>query len=210
MKDEIELAVIDSNTLTCMGLKSLLHDMLPEVTVRCFRSYAELMQDTPFDFVHYFVSSNIYFSQVNFFRQLGHRVVLLVQGREQARALGVPALDVSQDEHLLIRQVLSLRQMGGCNGEGRNAESFHGPGFAHVRRHDAEALRQPDLSPREIEVLALAVKGLINKEIAERLHISPTTVITHRKNIQEKTGIHTLSGLTVYAILNEYVRMEEV
>lgn len=210
MKGEIELAVIDANTLTCMGLKSLLHDLLPDVAVRCFRSYAELMQDTPFGFVHYFVSSNIYFSQVNFFRQLGHRVVLLVQGPEQARALGVPALDVSQDEYSLIQQVLCLRQMGGRNGEGRAAESFHGPSFAHVRRHDADGLRQPDLSPREIEVLALVVKGFINKEIAERLHISPTTVITHRKNIQEKTGIHTLSGLTVYAILNEYVRLEDV
>ena len=194
MKDEIELAVIDANTLACVGLKSLLHDLLPDVVVRCFRSYAELMQDTPFGFVHYFVSSNIYFSQVNFFRQLGHRVVLLVQGLEQARALGV----------------LLLRQMGGRSGEGRATESFHGPGFAHVRRHDADALRQPDLSPREIEVLALVVKGFINKEIAEQLHISSTTVITHRKNIQEKTGIHTLSGLTVYAILNEYVRLEEV
>lgn len=210
MKDEIELAVIDANTLACVGLKSLLHDLLPDVVVRCFRSYAELMQDTPFGFVHYFVSSNIYFSQVNFFRQLGHRVVLLVQGPEQARALGVPALDISQDEHSLIQQVLLLRQMGGRSGEGRATESFLGPSFAHVRRHDADALRQPDLSPREIEVLALVVKGFINKEIAEQLHISSTTVITHRKNIQEKTGIHTLSGLTVYAILNEYVRLEEV
>ncbi len=209
-KQEIELAVIDANTLTCMGMKSLLHDLLPEAQVRCFRSFAELMQDTPFAFVHYFVSGNIYFSQVNFFRQLGHRVVLLVQGVEQGRALGVPVLDVSQDEHSLIRQVLHLRQLGGHHGEQREGETFHGPSFPHVPRHDANALRQPDLSPREIEVLSLMVKGLINKEIAERLHISPTTVITHRRNIQEKTGLRSLSALTVYAILNEYVRIGEV
>lgn len=42
-----------------------------------------------------------------------------------------------------------------------------------------------ELSAREIEVLRLVTKGLINKEIADKLHISLTTVISHRKNITE-------------------------
>ena len=45
-----------------------------------------------------------------------------------------------------------------------------------------------ELSIREIEVLILITKGLINKEIADKLHISLTTVISHRKNITEKLG----------------------
>lgn len=57
------------------------------------------------------------------------------------------------------------------------------------------------LSDREKEVLVLVAKGLLNKEIADRLNISVNTVITHRKNITRKTGIKTAPGLTVYAIL---------
>ena len=58
-----------------------------------------------------------------------------------------------------------------------------------------------ELSDREKEVLVLVAKGLLNKEIADKLNISINTVITHRKNITRKTGIKTAPGLTVYAIL---------
>jgi DNA-binding CsgD family transcriptional regulator len=54
-------------------------------------------------------------------------------------------------------------------------------------------------------VLVLVAKGLLNKEIADKLNISINTVITHRKNITRKTGIKTTPGLTVYAILNDLV-----
>ena len=60
------------------------------------------------------------------------------------------------------------------------------------------AHHQELLSAREIEVLVLITKGLINKEIADKLNISLTTVITHRKNITEKLGIKSVSGLTIY------------
>ena len=56
------------------------------------------------------------------------------------------------------------------------------------------------LTNREIEVLKLITKGFINKEIADKLSISLNTVLTHRKNIIAKTGIKTVSGLTIYCI----------
>jgi DNA-binding CsgD family transcriptional regulator len=67
-----------------------------------------------------------------------------------------------------------------------------------------------DLSVREIEVLKLITKGLINKEIADRLGISLTTVISHRKNITEKLGIKSVSGLTIYAVMNGYVEADSI
>lgn len=62
--------------------------------------------------------------------------------------------------------------------------------------------KQNNLSQREIDVLKLVASGLINKEIAEKLNISINTVLTHRKNITSKLGIKSVSGLSVYAMMN--------
>ncbi|MDR1583459.1 MAG: LuxR C-terminal-related transcriptional regulator [Prevotellaceae bacterium] len=66
------------------------------------------------------------------------------------------------------------------------------------------------LTDREKAVLKQLLKGLSNKEVAQKLAISPHTVITHRKNIVEKTGIHSLSGLAIYAILNNITDIDEI
>ncbi len=66
------------------------------------------------------------------------------------------------------------------------------------------------LSSREIEILTLIAQGYSNKEIANNLHISINTVITHRKNITDKLDIKTIAGLTVYAIMNNYINPEHV
>jgi len=66
------------------------------------------------------------------------------------------------------------------------------------------------ISEREADVLRLVALGLTNNEIAERLFISVHTVMTHRKNITRKLGIKTVSGLTVYAILNKLVESGEL
>ncbi len=63
------------------------------------------------------------------------------------------------------------------------------------------------LTNREIEVLRLIVQGYLNKEIAEMLNISLNTVLTHRKNIINKTGIKTVSGLTFYCLRNGLISM---
>jgi len=66
------------------------------------------------------------------------------------------------------------------------------------------------LSAREQEILVCVAKGMLNKEIADALDLSIHTVITHRKNITRKTGIKTVAGLTVYALLNHLIDMNSV
>ena len=67
-----------------------------------------------------------------------------------------------------------------------------------------------DLSQREKEILICVAKGMLNKEIADQYNISIYTVITHRKNITRKTGIKTVAGLTVYALLNNLIDINSV
>lgn len=67
-----------------------------------------------------------------------------------------------------------------------------------------------ELSEREKEILRQVALGLTNSEIAEKLFISQHTVIAHRKNITSKLGIKTISGLTVYALLNDLISVNDV
>lgn len=69
---------------------------------------------------------------------------------------------------------------------------------------------QDALSQREKEIIGCVVRGMTNKEIAEKLFISVHTVITHRRNITRKLQIHSAAGLTIYAIVNKLVELGEV
>lgn len=66
------------------------------------------------------------------------------------------------------------------------------------------------LSDREREIVHLVVCGLSNKQIATQLFISLNTVLTHRKNIARKLNIHSVAGLTIYAIVNKIVDINEL
>ncbi len=56
------------------------------------------------------------------------------------------------------------------------------------------------LSLREREVFTLIAEGRTTREIADKLCLSGKTIDVHRKNIKDKLGIHTIAGLTKYAI----------
>ena len=185
-----EIAIVDSNTLSCLGLQNLLEEIIPTAVIRSFRSFGELMDDTPDMYVHYFISSQIYFEHTAFFLERKPKTIVLVNGETVPQLSSVPTLNIYQDEQNLAKNILQLRQYGDQYHlhQGRPESAGHANMAPDTTSHD--------LSAREIEVLVLITKGLINKEIADKLNISLTTIISHRKNITEKLGIKSVSGLT--------------
>ena len=75
---------------------------------------------------------------------------------------------------------------------------------------DKENEDENQLSSREKEIVICVVKGMTNREIADRLFLSTHTVVTHRRNITRKLQIHSPSGLTVYAIVNKLVTLNDI
>lgn len=69
---------------------------------------------------------------------------------------------------------------------------------------------QNTLSVREKEIITCVVRGLTNKEIAQALFLSAHTVISHRRNIARKLEIHSTAGLTIYAIMNKLIEIDEI
>lgn len=187
-----EIAIIEQNTLAALGLQTILEELIPNAVIRLFSSFGQLTDDTPDMYVHYFVSSQIYFAHTSFFMERRPKTIVLSNG-EQPSLYGVLTLNYSLSRNLLVKSIIQLRNYGHKNDH---------PNDMQAAEHD--------LSPREKEVLILLTKGYINKEIANKLHIGLTTVITHRKNITEKLGIKSVSGLAVYAIMHGYIEADQI
>ena len=137
-------------------------------------------------------------------RESGSDEAKLVQAVGEHGADGMTLADLAacfdEPEEKLVKSLLKLHQHAHHNGYPVKDM----PPIAMPEVH------QEILSAREIEVLVLITKGLINKEIADKLNISLTTVITHRKNITEKLGIKSVSGLTIYAVMNGYIEADRI
>ena len=80
----------------------------------------------------------------------------------------------------------------------------------NVSVQEDEENGQEVLSNREKEIITCVVKGMTNKEIADALFLSAHTVITHRRNIARKLQIHSPAGLTIYAIVNKLVELQDI
>ena len=80
----------------------------------------------------------------------------------------------------------------------------------HTEEEEEKDNEQETLSQREKEIITCVVKGMTNKAIADKLFLSIHTVITHRRNIARKLHIHSPAGLTIYAIVNTLVELQDI
>ena len=192
-----KIAIIDPNTLSVLGLKSILQHVMPIMTVDTYGSFLELSANHPEQYFHYFVSMNVVLENKAFFlKQRKKTIVLTLYLDTMSQLSDFHSLCINVPEGELVRSLLVLEQH--AHGQGQNLPSM------------PKALQQKILSDREIEVMSLIVQGYINKEIADKLNIGLSTVITHRKNIMEKLGMKSVSALTIYAVMHGYVDINSI
>lgn len=192
------IAIIDANTLGCIALRNLLTDIHGSVEIHVYGNMDEFIRDSNRHFVQFFVSSDILFTCVDEFEMLKSKTIVTSIGPDKSlQTAGFRVMDISLPENELKAHLLQLHSIEHGNCKGKN-------------RHRPGRKRAEDLSSREKDVLALMVKGLINKEIAEKLDISTTTVIFHRNNICLKLGTRSIGKLTVYAVLSGIVNINEI
>ena len=185
-----KIAIIDSNTLATLGLKQILQNVMPIMTVDTYGSFSELCSNNPESYFHYFVSMEIVLRNRPFFLERRHKTIVLTLSLSDASQLSdFHSLYINQPEHLLIKAILALQQH--AHAKGKNLPKM------------PKVLEQKILTDREIEVNT-------NKEIADILSISLATVITHRKNIMDKLGMKSVSALTIYAVMHGYVDINKI
>ncbi|MCM1108025.1 MAG: LuxR C-terminal-related transcriptional regulator [Clostridium sp.] len=197
-----EIAIIDTNTLTCIGLQTLIERMAGNSIVRIFNSFEALMRDTPDAYVHYFISSGMLVEHAAFFQERKHRTIVLTSTQGMANQTDFHTLNINLPEKTLVGNLLRLQQA--AHGHSRSVTP------ADKIQHAWSDNDPNGLTAREVEVLVLIVRGMLNKEIADRLGISLTTVISHRKNLTDKLNIRSVSGLTIYAVMNGYIEVDRI
>lgn len=186
-----QIAIILPDTLQSIGLQSLLTDYFPPVEIAVFSTFEDFMPTSNETFDYYFTNSEILVLNTDFFLPRRSKTMILINGPEghgEPSSTNHIALLASQE--IIIEQIQQL--LAGDNTSNQANEN------------------NKELSSRETDVLQLIVKGITNKEIADKLNISLNTVLTHRKNITTKLGIKTVSGLTFYAIMNGIISGDEI
>lgn len=198
MHNSPHLAIIDGNTLASIGMKSLLASIMPNVDIDTFGSFRELQVNHPEQYFHYFVTMDILLMNHDFFLANRRKTIVMTTSSNPETYLDkFNTLCVNVPEHVLVKSLLALEQHAHPTGKSMPV-SMNMP------------VSQKLLSDREIEVLVLIVKGYINKEIADKLNVSLSTIITHRRNITDKLGMKSISSLTIYAVMHGYVSVGEI
>ena len=203
MHKQPEIAILTQNMLMGLGLKSIIEKIIPIVNIEIFQYFNDLVESDSNRYSHYFVSFHLFCMHRSFFVESKNKTILIIDDALQQQNHDMQTINMNQSEEMLVHCILKLHE---------NRSHHHPHSIGHsMHSHAAPTVNTKQaLSVRECEVLKLIAKGYINKEIAETLHISTTTVISHRKSIVSKLAIKSVAGLTIYAIANGYVNIESL
>lgn len=189
MQRSKKIAVILPDTLQYLGVESVLDNYFPAMELTYYATFRELSRKPSKDSFDYFITDDATFLvNIDYFLPRRGKVIVLYSKGD------APSLPTH-----LISTLLPLEEL---------IDHFE-RWFATDESSTTQVESAKGLSAREINVIQQIVKGHTNKEIADNLHISLNTVLSHRKNITAKLGIKTVSGLTFYAIMNGLVPMED-
>ncbi|MCD4710605.1 MAG: response regulator transcription factor [Bacteroidales bacterium] len=192
------ILVIDSY-LVRKGVVSMLNRIQGVRVLKEFSAtdpFAAYLESHPVDFI--IISQSDFDRSVDLFMlkpELLDKTILLEEPQTENLTGKGPVQDVHASIHLMEKKETLIRKI---------RELLNHQGDPYAENHSV------DLSPRETTIVRLVSLGLTNRQIAEKLFLSAHTVMTHRKNISSKLGIKSVSGLTIYAIVNNIITIEEV
>lgn len=171
---DIKVVIVTTHTLMAVGLKHLLAEHFGVDAHITTATSSPLLDRAHF----FFCDASTFVSHLDYFLPRKDKTVVIASNNE-AIENSLKHINLNDSESDIVK---AIDRIIGAHNEKKQSLSA--------------------LSQREIDVLKLIVAGRINKEIADSLHISVNTVMTHRKNISAKLGIKSVSGLSFYALMN--------
>lgn len=201
MNDKAHIVIIHPNSLCNLAMRTILTDIAPfvgmfsDVGIASYNTMEEYLEEQPQPVIHYFIAADIVRDNIDYFTPMARRCIVLSEGDNSINTQSFRSIDIRRPEHELLKSFLMMH----------NVEHT-----AHGIRHNVHEQDRDLLSDREKDVLALCVKGYINKEIADKLNISIPTVVFHRRNISDKIGSKAIGRQTIYAVMNGIVDVKDL
>lgn len=189
MKKNRQVVILLPDRLCSLGLERVLREYFSFAEIIYCASFQALEKEQADSGDFYFTDSDSFLANLDYFLPRRSKTMVLVH-QPESLSLPVNILSTRSSLETLIEHLAQFFAQE--NGVSNPVENNKG------------------LSSREINVLREVVYGYTNKEIADHLHISFNTVLTHRKNIVAKLGIKTVPGLTFYAIMNGVISGDEI
>ena len=189
------IAVITPNILIGLGLRTILEKVGPPGEIAVFDSFTEFIASGPERYFHYFAAMQVFMRHRTFFLENSHK-----DDPAGQRVFG-PVRPNAPDRYLRRRRTAGTTICCACAAKRLDRpcpSPQHGTPAANL------------LSVRETEVLTLIAQGLLNKQIADRLQIGLTTVISHRRNIMQKLGVQSVAALVICAVSMGYVDESDI
>lgn len=142
------------------------------------------------------------------------RILVLTGARnsethQQAAQLGAMGVVLKEDAADLLLKAIEKVFLGEAWLDRITMGSLLWQLSSHQEPSDPQTQKIASLTEREHEVIALIAEGLKNRQIAQRLFISPTTVTHHLSSIYAKLGVSDRLELVIYALRNRIARMPE-
>ena len=187
MLSGLTVLIVSPNQLQAIGLKYILDEYFsPDLVI--LSSSPELPHLHKADII--FLPADLYALHESILTSFRKKIILLLdQAIPEPNNSFQYSIAVTTSESILIDKIESI--------------------FTSILSSHSQE-KPVELTSREIEVLKLVAKGLLNKQIADKLSISLHTVISHRKNITRKLGIKTVPGLTLYALMNGLISSNDI
>ena len=194
----MSIAIVNADILATIGLKQILQSVMPMATIDTCLTFSQLEAHGTDSYAHFFVDTPIVLQHMSFFTACRHKTIVLTASTSDSTQLAAfHCLCTNQSEEKFVKDLLTLEQNAHAHGRNLPPQTMVKPG---------DSL----LSQREVEVLSHIAYGKTNKEIADTLCISVTTVVSHRKNIMDKLKLRNLSSLTIYAVMHGYVDVSKI
>ncbi len=192
-KKRINIAILENASIVSEGIQSLLqksHLYIKPIWIKDIDNLNFHIERLKIDMI--IINPNLVINRFKFFTQLKNN-------NPQVKWLGLTYNLIEREIQPLFDDVIQIDDA--YENITRKIDYF----IENTQNEETTVL-----TDREQNVLKEIIKGLSNKEIAVRLNISIHTVMSHRKNIYQKTDIKSQAGLTVYALTHNIVSIESL
>lgn len=187
-----KIIIFTSSFVISKGIGLILNELNLNITVNKIYSEKELIQNLKNENYNYLITDSIILKDLSVKTIKNHLSLIEIIIFDEKNS--------SVDRNLKIIKRISI------SAKKKEIYSYLLNIFKE-KHNDSEI--QNEISQREKEVIKYVAKGFTNKEIADKLFLSIHTITTHRRNITKKLDIKTISGLTIYAILNNIININE-